>query len=166
MTPRRRHRTKRWPGVVLGPMIAFLEERYPDGLCVEDIANTIGTTKQYISFTFNKDDMKLSGAERIARCYGYELRLYFEEKRYLEGLSAPPRTKEYPNAGNLKGLVDYTLDSNWTINRLAVMTGFSYCCIEHGFKTGDMMLSVLQELTSKIGIQYIWKFEKIKTDKQ
>ena len=152
--------SKIWPGKVLGELVYFLGQRHPEGIPVKEVAEKLGVTAQYVSYIFLRDDLRLSGAEKIANLYGYELHLYFPQRRFPEGIEAPEHTREYPKAGNLRGLAEYMLDSNWTPHALAQMTGCSYHSLLHAFETGDIMISKLRHIEESLDIQILWKFDE------
>lgn len=149
---------KKWPAKHLSELVAFLEKQHDDNLSIKDVANRTGMTIQYISFLFRKDDMKLSRAENIAKAYGYTLKLYFPQREWkYEG----PNRREFPNAKNLSGLVQYMNDSNKTVNSLSQELRISNGVLTKAFNNGDIFISMLYTVVEMLNIEFIWSFEKI-----
>ena len=151
---------KKWPRKILGEMINFLEEVTPEGLSLGSISEHTGCSKSSISNLFVHDDMKLSKAEEIAEMYGYTLRLFFPERRYEDGYVPAPPKKSYPDAGNLKGLVKYIQDSEYSINFVAERNNMSSNVLNRAFKCGDISLSTLYRVLDSLNLCVLWRFEK------
>lgn len=153
----------KWPRQNLKELIAFIEEQHGCEPTLENISERAGLSAANISAYFVRDDMKLSRAEEIVRKYGYELKLFFPLKEYPFGWETHISRKEFPNAGNLTGLVKYIYDSNITINHMRKRIGRSYAMITKAFTTGDIFLSNLYLMTNNLNIDVLWIFEKIET---
>lgn len=153
---------KKWPRKTLGELLNFLEQFYPEGLSLEDLARDLGTTRGGVSNMFRHDDMKLSKAEEIANIYGYTLHLYFPIRQYNDGYIPQPPKRHYPNAGNLTGFVKYIQDSEYSLTFIAEKNQMSVTTLTRAFTTGNIQLSTLYNLTDWMGICFIWKFEKQK----
>ena len=152
---------KHWPRKNLGNLVNFLEERYPEGLSLTTLSEEFGVTKGSISNMFNKDDIKLSKAEAIARHYGYELKLFFPTKRYPEDYMPPVRIKEeYPNAGNLQGMYNYIRDSGMRLIDAARRCDLTKKILADALCKGDIQISVLNKFLDGFEICVIWKFIK------
>ena len=148
-----------WPRRNLSEIIRFLESVNPQKMTLKIISEKIGTTEQNLSNIFIKDDMKLSRAMKIAEVYGYELTLLFPKwKDY--GIPPLHKKNEYPNAGQLKGLIEYTYNANCTIHKIAKMTGIDDNCIRQAFQTGDIRLSFLYRIMAELNIDAKWNFTK------
>lgn len=160
----RRHKVyeKTWPRKNLSEIINFLETIYPEGVVGKTLAADLGVTPQSISGLFSNDDMKLSKAESIARSYGYELKLFFPLHQRLEWFTPPPPRHNFPNAGNLSGLVQYVNDSGYSVSYTASKIGKDPNMLFRAFHKGDIKISILNRLLDALGICAIWKFEKIK----
>ena len=154
-------RKKKWPGKNLGELINFLEEQYPDGIPIKDVAERLGVTQSSISQMFRLDDTRLSKAEWIAGRYGYRIDLFFPKRKYEDGyVPAKPRMS-YPDAGNLLGLVNYIQDSEYTITFVAEKTGVTRGVFTKAFQSGDISISLLYQILDILGLCVIWKFTKI-----
>lgn len=152
---------KHWPRKNLGDLVNFLEERHPDGLSLAALSQEFGVTKGSISNMFNKDDIKLSKAESIARHYGYRLTLFFPLKRYPEDYMPPVRIKEeFPNAGNLTGMYIYIRDSGMRLIDAARRCDLTKKVLADALTKGDIQISVLNKFLDGFGICVIWKFDK------
>ena len=161
MTVRKSAYKKQWPAHVLGQLVLFLKERYPDGISEAKLAKRLGCTQQNICAAFMKDDMKLSKAEEIVRSFGYELQLFFTKKTFIcDGIKAPVHKKSYPNCKNLYGLAEYMLDSNWSIHYLAQRTDCSYEALKDAFASGDIKLSILTKVVESLNIFCLWEYTK------
>ena len=156
MTPR----NKKWPANNLGELITFLDRFYPDGIPLCGVADRLNTTEQAVSNMFRRDDMKLSKAEEIASAYGYTLRLFFKERTYIDGYVPRKPRWEYPDAGNLAGLVKYIQDSEYSIAFVAEKSRMSPLSIRKAFLRGDMMISRIIGIVDNLGIFVSWQFEK------
>ena len=164
MTQRARSYRKRWPGKILGELTAFLRERHGGEMNEREIAKVLGCTQQNVCSMFIHDDMRLRKAEWIAEAYGYTLELYFPKKQFFfEDQLPPPHKTSYPNSGNLLGLTEYMLDSNWSVLHLSRITGCSYMALKNAFADGDIRLSELRRCTDAIKITCVWKFVKKNT---
>ena len=153
---------KHWPRKNLGDLVNFLEEQYPEGLSLAALAEEFQVTKGSISNMFNKDDMKLSKAEAIARHYGYELKLFFPLKRYPEEYMPPVRIKEtFPNAGNLMGMYIYIRDCGMRLVDAARRCDLTKKVLQEALTKGDIQISVLNKFLDGFEICAIWKFNKI-----
>lgn len=152
---------KKWPRKNLGELIAFLEERNPGGVALENVAQLLGTTPQAISNIFRRDDIKLSKAEQIARAYGYELRLFYPVRTFNDGYVPTKPVYSYPNAGNLSGLIKYIHDSEYCFTFIAERMGMHPTTISKVFKTGDINISKLNMLLDALNIYVHWNFIKI-----
>lgn len=158
---------KHWPRKNLGPLVDFLEERYPEGISLAKLSQEFGVTKGSISNMFIKDDIKLSKAEWIALHYGYELKLFFPLKRYPEDYMPPVRIKEeFPDAGNLTGMYNYIRDSGLRLIDAARKCELTKKVLADALTRGDMQVSVLNKFLDGFEICVIWKFVKVKTEKE
>lgn len=149
-----------WPRRNLSEIIRFLENVTEGKMTLKSLSEKMGTTEQNISNMFLRDDMRLSRAMKIAKLYGYRLTILFPK---WKDYGIPPLTKkqEYPNAGQLQGLIDYTYNANWTKHKLSQFTKLSYDCINQAFATGDIKLSYLYRIMAELNIDAKWVFEKI-----
>lgn len=157
-------RQKKWPAKNLGAIISFLDQLYPSGIPIEDVAKRMNITAQAISNMFRRDDMKLSKAEEIYESFGYRLKLFYPERNYSDGYVPLPPRFEYPQAGNLSGLVKYIQDSEYSVTFVAEQTGVTTVSIRKAFQTGDIIISRLYHIVETLGISVFWEYEKI--DKQ
>ena len=144
----------------LSEILAFLHSLHPEGLAPGVIAQETGLSSHSLSAAFIKDNMHLSRAEYIAKCYGYKLFLVFPKRKLVNGMAPPPRKREFPNAGNLSGLVDYILDSNYSVAYVAGRVGCGRGLLERAFASGDIMISSLKQITEGLGIEVQWVWEK------
>jgi len=151
---------KKWPRKVLGELANFIEQFYPEGISLTDVARDLDTTPQAISNMFRRDDMKLSRAEEIAAKYGYELKLYYPVRKYEDGYQPPPPRRSYPNAGNLSGLLKYMQDSDYSMNFVAERSHLSTGVLTKAFEKGDILLSTLYNILDNINLYVTWKYEK------
>lgn len=149
---------KRWPGKNLGEVLGFLESIFPEGVSGRTLAEDLGVTPQSVSGLFSKDDMWLSKAEEIARIYGHELRIFFPLRKQYEWFTPPPPRQEFPNAGNLSGLVQYINDSGWTVSHAANVIGRTPTSLFRALNKGDIRISYLNDILDALGICAIWKF--------
>lgn len=149
---------KKWPKKNLGELIAFIEGEFPEGIKLETISEKTGLAKQYISFMFKNDKMSLKMAERITSSLGHELKLYFPELHDMP--KHPEVMREYPNAGNLSGLVNYLSQRNISIHHMSGRIGKSDSVIKLAFEKGDIQLNTLYEITENLNIEFIWEFIK------
>ena len=152
---------KHWPRQNLAELLRFLDRMHPEGLSLKTVSEKIRHTQQYVSQTFMKDDMKLSKAEMIARCYGYSLRLMYPKKDPLL-IDRSQHYRTFPNSGNLHGLVEYLNDSNISINHMSQRIGKANSVITEAFNKGDIMLSTLYEIIRNLGIEVYWYFDEYK----
>ena len=150
---------KSWPRKNLGELVNFLDRQYPQGYSLDDLSAKFGKSRQYISQTFQRDDMKLSKAEWIAEQYGYHLKLYFPVRERI-GLDYSVHKREYPNAGNLAGLEKYIYDSNISINYMSQRIGRANNVLTNAFIRGDIFISTLYEVIKNLNIEVVWSFEK------
>ena len=157
---------KKWPRKVLGELANFLEQFYPEGLSLEDIASDLHTTPQAISNMFRRDNMKLSKAEAIMRAYGYRLELFYPVRVFADGYKPPAPLRLYPNAGNLKGLVKYIQDSEWSVTFVAEQNHMSTSVLTAAFTKGDILLSTLYNVLDTLGMTVTWKWYKIDEEKK
>jgi len=153
---------KNWPRKNLSEVINFIERvGGEDGSSLASIAEHLGTTKGSVSNVFCHDDMKLSKAEYIARCYGYRLKLLFPLYRQDDDYVPPEPKLSFPNAGNLAGLIKNINDRSFTVSFLASRIGISPNVLYRAFRSGDIALSVLNRCTDYLDIRSTWDFEKI-----
>ena len=151
---------KRWPRKNLGDLVSFLEEINPQGINVTSLANRLGGSAGNISNMFCRDDMKLSKAEQIARAYGYKLLLYFPKRDPDDTFGVAPFKLNYPNAGNLTGLVEYIRDSGYSITFFSEQSGIGRNILQRAFTNGDISLATLNHILDTMGLCVIWKFIK------
>ena len=151
---------KAWPRKILNELITFIEEQHDYEPSLEDISQKTGLSVSNISAQFMKDDMKLSRAEEIARSYGYELKLFFPLKEYPFEWANHISRREFPDAGNLSGLVKYLYDSNISITYMSKRINKHVTLLMNAFKKGDIFLSSLHQVTTNLNINVIWIFEK------
>lgn len=159
-----RHK-KSWPAKNLKEIIDFLEHEHGGEPSLEEISKQTGLSTANLSAMFVKDDMKLSRAEEIVRSYGYELSLFFPLKEYPFCWESHVIRREFPNAGNLSGLVKYMYDLNMTINSMSKRINRSNCVLSKAFATGDIFLSCLYDIIKNFNIDIIWKYTKIDSTK-
>lgn len=152
---------KKWPRKNLGELIDFLEKVNPEGISLHTLAEKFSVTRASISNMFNKDEMKLSKAEEIARLYGHSLTLFFPQRVHKDGFVPPPPKREFPNAGNLTGLVKYIQDSDYSIAWVAEVNGFSPNVLTRAFENGDISIRTLKRINDNLGLCVIWKFEPL-----
>lgn len=157
---------KKWPKQNLGELIAFLDRQHPEGINLSDVSDVTGMSVKALSYIFIHDDMKLSMAEKFYRCYGYELQLLFPMKDYsMYGIVGAPtiiqKRREYPNAGNLQGLVTYMNDSNMSPNALMTKMGKNVSILLRALKKGDIFISTLYEILDELNIDILWNTKKI-----
>lgn len=152
---------KKWPRKTLGELVNFLEQCYPEGLSLEKIADDLNTTPQAVSNMFRRDNMKLSKAEAIINAYGYRLELFYPIRVFSDGYKPHEPPRLYPNAGNLKGLVKYIQDSEWSITFVAEQSHMSTSVLTKAFDKGDILLSTLYEVLDSLGMTITWKWFKI-----
>ena len=157
-------RKKFWPRVILNELISFIEEQHEFVPSLEKISQKTGLTESCISAMFMRDDMKLSKAEYIVRCYGYELKLFFPIRDYPYEWEAHVSRREFPNSGNLSGLVKYLYDSNISLNYMSKRVGRSYLTLVKAFSTGNISLAYLYEITQNLNINVLWIYEKKNSD--
>lgn len=147
-----------WPSHTLQELVSFLDNQHPGekGL-VRTVSERIGVTPQSISAVFRKDDASLAWVENVAASYGYELRLSFPEMEQ-KGTVIPSRvvSMDYPDAGQLAGLVECVRRSNMTINALSRRMKVSHHTVDRAFETGDIKISVLKRMACVLGIKVQW----------
>lgn len=151
---------KAWPGKVLGEVISFIEREHGCIPSLETIAEKTGLSTAVISAMFMRDDMKLSRAEYIASCYGYELKLFFPIKEYPLGWEVHAAKRNFPNAGNLSGLARYLHDSNITVFNMSKRIGRNIMMLTNALTKGDIFLSNLEQITENLNIKVLWIYEK------
>ena len=156
---------KTWPRKNLGEIVNFLEKIHPEGLSLATLSQEMGITKQEISRKFVKDDMKLSKAEEIARVYGCALNLYFTERERLCDIYKPVKKMDFPNAGNLSGLIKFIYDSNYSVSYACRLADMNYNILLKALKCGDIQISYLYKLSNALGIEILWLFERQKDEK-
>ncbi len=152
-----------WPAHTLSEVVDFLHSRHPSEQGVVRAASErLGVSPQAVSAVFRRDDANLSWAEGLAAAYGYRLRLVYPEYEF-KGVSMSDRVVgfNYPEAGNMAGLVKYAKSNNLTINALAQRAGVNYCVIGRAFGKGDIKISTLKGLCRRLGIEFSWKWEPI-----
>lgn len=159
MTPAK-VKKKKWPKKNLGELISFIEQFHPGGVSLEVLAGELETTPQGVSNMFRRDDMKLSRAEEIVRLYGYELKIYYPVREFVDGYIPPEPKKHYPKAGNLSGLVKYIQDSEWSFSFVAEQSKLSPSTLTKAFTKGDILLSTLNNVVDSLGIVTVWRYEK------
>ena len=154
------NRKKFWPRIILNELISFIEEQHGTLPSLEDISDKTGLSVGNISAIFIRDDMKLRRAEEIVRAYGYELKLFFPLREYPQDWGTHISRREFPNSGNLTGLVKYLYDSNITVNYMCKRIGCSYTMLDNAFTTGNISLSYLYKITENLNINVLWIYEK------
>ena len=160
MTPKKmmnKPRPKQWPAKNTGPLISFLEEEFPDGIFLPELASRTGYSVQNLSSMFRRDNMHLHKAECISRSLGYTLRLQYEYPGEY------PKDSEYfpsEKIGNLYGLDEYCQRMLRTYNYLASRANIRGETVKAALQKGDMMLSTLNRLASGVGLRIVWHFEK------
>lgn len=153
---------KKWPRRNLMDLAEFLDQQYTYGIPMKEVAERIGMTQQGVSQLFMKDNMKLSTAEKIAESYGYRLKLYYPIRENKFGLPIVKHTADkFPNAGNLKGLIEYFLDCNISVYQMSKRIGLCDNTLRNCLKKGDMMIQRLYQILRNLKIEVLWKFEKI-----
>lgn len=153
--------TKKWPRKNLGELVNFLELQHPEGLSLRSLADDLDVTAQTVSRTFIRDDMKLSRAEEIAKAYGYELKLFYTEKEFLFEPINPVKRKNFPNAGNLAGLIKYIYDCNYSVAYVCTLANMNYNILMAALTNGDIFVSRLYEIVNALKIEVLWIFDKI-----
>ena len=156
--------TKTWPRKNLGELLNFLERMHPEGLSLKALSEKIGITPGAVSNLFIHDDMKLSRAEEIARRYGYELHLYFPVRTFNGIVRPPEHGMTFEGAGNLRGLMMYIYDSNWSVNYVARNMGIWPAMLFRAMKTGDILISNLYKVADSMDIVFHWEWEPIRND--
>lgn len=151
---------KHWPRKNLGNLLNFLERIYPDGLSIYTLAKDFEMSPQAVSNLFLRDDMKLSKAEEIARLYGHTLHLYYPKRSFNADYQPRFKTKDYPNAGNLSGLIKYINDSEYSLAFVAERISLYPGILNRAFENGDILLSVLNNTADALGIHIFWDFTK------
>ena len=151
---------KHWPRKNLGELVNFLENIYPEGLSLEILKKDFGKTVGSWSNTFNRDDLKLSRAERIAEHYGYTLKLMFPKRTFLNDYHPPVRIKPVEDAGNLQGMYLWIRDSGMSAAQVAERMKVTVSVINRALSTGDIQISMLNRFTDAFGITVIWEFNK------
>ena len=151
---------KHWPKKNLGELVNFLEARYGGAISLNELAGDLGNTVGSWSNLFNRDDMKLTKAEAIARHYGYSLTLMFPERIFESGYHPPVRVRPCTTAGNLTGMYLWIRDSGMTLKQVADRMGITPNVITKAFKTGDILISTLYLFTDTFGITVLWEFNK------
>ncbi len=124
-----------------------------------DLAARLGGKPGNISHMFSRDDMKLSKAEQIASAFGYHLQLFFPKRNPDDTFGATPYKFDFPNAGNLTGLVDYIRESGYSITFFSERTGVGRTILQRAFTIGDIRISTLSKIVDETGMCIIWKFE-------
>ena len=144
-----------WPANTLGELVSFLSTQHPGGLSATAISEVCNVTPQTISQRFLRDDTDLSVVEEMVRAYGFELELTFSKK--AKGLTVLPR-KQYPNAGNLQGLVGILSREQVGICAVSERIGVDYSAVARAFKRGKIKISLLKEIIAAYGIEMEWKW--------
>lgn len=155
---------KKWPKKNLGELVSLIENEYPEGINLAMLSERVGIAKQYLSYMFKNDKMSLAIAERITNRLGYELKLYFPELR--DTPKHPEVMKEYPNAGNLSGLVNLLSQKNISIHYMSSRINKSDSVLKRAFETGDIQLTTLYTIADNLNIDFIWDFVKIENQEQ
>ena len=159
MAEKRRSYTKnKWPRKNLGEIINFLEQIYPEGISIDVLSKKLGVTKGSVSNMFVHDNMKLSKAEEISRIYGFSLSLFFPKRHYGDDYEPPKTRYDFPNAGNLTGLVRYFQDSGYSLSLVAEKNHISPNVLTRAFRSGDINLKTLNNILDELGLCVIWKF--------
>ncbi len=159
----RKTRRRGWPGKNLKPFVELIESVCPEDYTLKTLSEMTGEKVSTLSNILNRDDMKLSKAEKIAQALGYKLRLYFPVRARI-GLDFSVRKEDYPQAGNLTGLAKYLYDSNISIDRMCKRLGRAHSVLKNAFANGDIALSTLMNVIDNLGIDIIWKFESLNED--
>ena len=150
-------RNKNWPARNTGPLVHFLEELYPEGICLSVLADRLGCTKQCLSAAFRLDNMHLSRAEGIARALGYSLHLEYE---YVGEYPVGSRYVPSGTAGNLYGLEEYCQRLQRTANFVAASAGCRAESVKAAITKGDIMLDTLSKISEEIDLRITWTFKK------
>lgn len=115
-----------------------------------------------MSAILKRDDAGLTWSERSARAFGYRLCLIYPDFSFRRvALNNHVKCAEYPDAGNLSGLVHYAKCNNLSINSLSHRAGVNYRIIERAFRKGDIMISYLQHIEKSLGIQIKWTWTSV-----
>jgi hypothetical protein len=139
-------------------VVTFLRSQHPEKRGIVSAASKrLGVTPQDVSAILKRDDAGLAWAERLARAYGYRLCLIYPDFSF-RGVALDNHVKraEYPDAGNLSGLVQYAKCNNLSINSLSHRAGVNYRIIQRAFRKGDIMISYLKHIEKSLGIQIKW----------
>lgn len=155
-----RVKKKRWPRKTLGELLNFMEQFYPEGISLAKLSGDLKVSPQAVSNMFRRDDMRLSKACEIVSSYGYELHLYFPIKRLESGYTPVPPSRQFPNAGNLSGLVKYIQDSEYPISFVAEQANIAASTVARAFDYGDIQLSTLYRIVDALSIYVNWQFIK------
>lgn len=142
-----------WPADILGELVSFLSTQHPGGLSASAVSRVCGVSPQVISNRFLRDDADLSVVEEMARAYGFELNLAFSKNP--NGITSAPR-KDYPNAGNLQGLVGILSREQVSINGVAARIRVDYSAVARAFNSGKIKISLLKRIVAAYGIGMEW----------
>ena len=150
-----------WPASTLKEVISFLSRQHAGGIRVAAVGERLGMTSQAVSAILHKDDTSLSWAESLARKYNYQLRLEYTLPICIQDKGDNNAAGRYPNAGNLIGLADYAVSRGFTINTLAIYLNLNYRVVERALKTGNIKLSTLSTILSRLEIKVKWVWEPL-----
>lgn len=147
-----------WSAHTLHELVSFLGTQHQGGermVCA--ISEKLGVTPQSVSAIFMKDDASLAWVDKVAAAYGYKLRLSFPEIAQKGSvMSSRVASMDYPNSGELAGMVECVKKSNMTINALANKINVNYHTVDRAFKTGNIKISILKRMAHALGIDVQW----------
>ncbi len=152
-----------WPAHTLSEVVDFLHSQTPGAQRVVCAASErLGVSPQSVSAVFRRDDANLSWVERLSAAFGYRLRLGYPAFEY-RGVSISDRIVrgDYPDAGNLSGLVGFAKSRNLTINALSLKVGVNHRTINRAFTKGDIKISTLKDICRQLGFEVTWSWEPI-----
>lgn len=150
-----------WPAATLKEVISFLSRQDIGGIRVAAVGERLGMTPQAVSAILHKDDTSLSWVESLARKYDHQLRLEYTLPICIQDKGDNNTAERYPNAGNLIGLADYAVSRGFTINTLARYLNLNYRVVERALKTGNIQLSTLYTILSRLEIKVKWVWEPL-----
>jgi len=132
---------------------------------VHAVSERLGITAQAVSAVFKKDDASLAWVEKVAAAYGFQLRLVFPEVTFSGAvLQSRVETMEFPNAGNLAGLLECVRQKNLTIHALSCMMHISPHTVMRAFETGDMKISLLKRMARSLHIDIRWDWTQLESN--
>ncbi len=150
-------RTKKWPKKNLGHLVDLLEQVYPEGVTLSELAARTGNSVASLSAMFCRDNMHLSAVEGIARSLGYELAIGY---KYMGQYPSDSTFTPSGRSGNLSGLEEYCQRLNRSLNYVAGICGIKRDVISSALVKGDIMVGTLNMIAAKIGLTLFWHYQK------